>query len=177
MASAATIIRAVSRMSWLVAPRCTQPAAASSCSATSRASQAASGTTGLPEAAAAAPSSSGSYVDPGGDAGDQACGHVGRQAHLRLRRGQRALGSQHRRDQGAVADDLVQRGVAGQVRRAARRTGAQRAKKTVSCSPWRWMSNRSVPSGSATATSVCRRSGSTADSTGSAALASASSGK
>ena len=39
--------------------------------------------------------------------------------------------------------------------RAARRTGAQRAKKTVSCSPWRWMSNRSVPSGSATATSVC----------------------
>ena len=46
------------------------------------------------------------------------------------------------------------------VRPAARRTGerrpaAQSAKKTVSCSPWRWMSKRSVePSPSGTATSV-----------------------
>ena len=60
VASAASIISAVSRMSWLVAPRCTQRAASSSRAATSRVSQAASGTTGLPEATAAAPSSSAS---------------------------------------------------------------------------------------------------------------------
>ena len=84
---------------------------------------------------------------------------------------ERPLDLEHRLDPGAIRHrraDLL---------RHEDRVEGHSAKNTVSSGPWRWMSKRSEPSGSGTATSVERRPSSTPESTGSAAFASASSGK
>jgi hypothetical protein len=104
-------------------------------------------------------------IDGGGSVG-------GDEADGGLRARQRGLRVEHGLQPGGVA-----RGVEERVRDDERREeGAHQRKKTVSRSPARWMSKRN-PSSTGSATSVDRRASSIEASTGSAALASCSSGK
>ena len=132
----ATSIAAVSRMSWLVAPRCTVPA---SSSPTASRSARTSGTTG--DACCAG---------GGGDPGEiEAVRAAGRRDRLGVRRRDQSFararareGAPPRRASPAATPDRSPARPPRPVRRCLRRGRRQRAKKTVSPGPCSRMSNR-----------------------------------
>ena len=157
----ATSTAAVSITSWLVAPRCAcRPCVDAPC--------APAATAGLPEARPASAIASVEVEARGrGDLVREP--PPGSAPRAPAPRAKRDLEVEHRLQPGALAGGLAHG------RRDEQR--AQTAKKVVSRSPCKLMSNRSPPS-SSTATRVARASGSSIEeSSGSASLASASSGK
>ena len=154
--------------SWLVAPQCTQTAASPP---TAWRSARTSGSAGVP-AERPCLQQLVDVVQVGVTAIDDRCSRLGRDhvdGRLALRK--RALDFEHRLEPRVIGDG-VEELLGDEERPECRHT----RKKAVCPSPWRWMSKRSPPS-SGWAIKVARSTSASSESTGSAALASSSSGK